>query len=120
MAKLVIDTKILFEKGNGGYESSDRVEFPELWCAVMVRCRDNQHELDESSVEMGGEESGTKEWQKGFDGGGWTTKRGGEECGRRSGVPEKEMVEERSRCRDGSVVRGKRVLTIEVSGLVSC
>ena len=31
-------------------------------------------------------------------------------------MPEKEMVGGRSRCRDGSVVRGKRVLTIEVSG----
>ena len=35
---------------------------------------------------------------------------------RRSGVPEQEMVEGRSRCLDGSVVRSKRVLTIEVSG----
>ena len=30
------------------------MEFPELWCAVKVRCRDNQRELDESGLEMGG------------------------------------------------------------------
>ena len=39
---------------------------------------------------------------------------------RRSGVPEQEMVEGRSRCLDGSVVRSKRVLTIEVSGRSVC
>ena len=57
------------------------MEFPELWCAVKVRCRDNQRELDESGLEMGGEEKmERKSGRKFVDGGGWMTERGGEEC----------------------------------------